>query len=169
MNDVMLGLVPSDGGELILYLALGFVLPSLVALVTKRLASGQVKSVTLIALSVIGSVLTELAQTGLDDFNWKTTLSRAVALFYIAVGTHFGILKGAVTGANGTLAQVAPERGIGTPQVVAVVQSYEGRHGSAFASEKMDGADISFTDQPGEANVSEGIKPATDDFSTGLP
>ena len=148
MNDVLAGVLPTDGGELILYIALGFVLPSLVALVTKRLASGQVKSVVLIALSVIGSVLTELVQTGLDDFSWKTTLSRAVTLFYIAVGTHFGILKGAVTGANGRLAQVVPERGIGTPRPAAVVP-YEGRH-------------VDFTDDPGSANISEGVTPATD-------
>lgn len=159
MNDVLVGIVPTNGGELILYIALGFVLPSLVALVTKRLASGQVKSVVLIALSVVGSMLTELVQTGLDDFNWKTTLSRAVTLFYIAVGTHFGILKGTLTGSNGKLAQVVPDKGIGTAQVAAVVEPYAGRHGSS----------ISFTDDPGSANVSEGIEPAVDDFSTDLP
>jgi hypothetical protein len=96
--------------------AVSTVLPILVALVTNRLASGTVKSLVLLFLSVITGWLTSLYATG-GEFDLKSAFIGVVVSFITAVGTHFGLLSTngvGLTGKNGSVAQAAPA-GIGAP------------------------------------------------------
>lgn len=94
--------------------AVSVALPIVVALVTKRLASGAVKSVTLLLLSVITGWLTSLYATG-GVFELKAAAVGVAVSFITAVGAHFGLLgPSGITGKNGAIAVSAPG-GIGAP------------------------------------------------------
>ena len=91
---------------LILQLLAGTVLPLLVGLVTTRETSPGRRAIYLAALSVVISLLTEVAsalQTGVT-YNLGTALIAALVTFLIAVGTHFGLWK--PTGAAGAVQDV---------------------------------------------------------------
>lgn len=80
---------------LVLQLLAGTVLPLLVGLVTTRETSPGRRAVYLAALSVVISLLTEVAsalQAGVV-YNLGTALIAALVTFLIAVGTHFGLWK----------------------------------------------------------------------------
>jgi hypothetical protein len=71
------------------------VLPLLVGLVTKRSTSPGAKAVLLAALSVLSSLLSEVAsalQAGVT-YNLGTALLAALVTFLIAVGMHYGLWK----------------------------------------------------------------------------
>jgi hypothetical protein len=99
----------------LLGLFVSVILPAIVALVTNRFATSQVKSLTLLALAALTGFLTELFNaldhgTGYDVragiFSWA-------ASFVVAVVSHYGLLKPtAVTGTNGLLATALPS-GVG--------------------------------------------------------
>lgn len=80
---------------LVLQLLAGTVLPLLVGLVTTRETSPGKRAIYLAALSVVISLLTEIAsalQAGVV-YNLGTALIAALVTFLIAVGTHFGLWK----------------------------------------------------------------------------
>lgn len=94
--------------------AVSTALPILVALITNRLASGTVKSLTLLFLSVITGWLTSLYATG-GVFELKAAAVGVVVSFITAVGAHFGLLEPSrVTGKNGAIAASVPG-GLGSP------------------------------------------------------
>jgi len=91
---------------LVLQLLAGTVLPLLVGLVTTRETSPGKRAIYLAALSVVISLLTEIAsalQAGVV-YNLGTALVAALVTFLIAVGTHFGLWK--PTGVATTLQDV---------------------------------------------------------------
>ena len=89
-------------------------LPILVSLVTQRLASGTVKSLVLVTLSLLTGWLTSLYATG-GSFELKAAAVGFFVSFITAVGTHLGLLKpSGVTGSNGAIAVAVPA-GIGAP------------------------------------------------------
>jgi hypothetical protein len=99
-----------------LTLLLSLVLPMLVALVTKQVASPKLKSVLLLALSAITGTLTSIAAAG-GEFEWKAAVIGTVLSFIVAVGTHFGFLKPVgITGSEG-LIQTAVPGGLGKGDV----------------------------------------------------
>lgn len=102
-------------------LALGVVLPTLVAVVTQRLAGASLKSMVLLAFSAIGGVLTQvIAQNG--DFHWKPALISFGLTFISSVGTHYGVLKPTgITGTNGAI-QVNAPGGLGGSVVLGSAQ-----------------------------------------------
>jgi hypothetical protein len=80
---------------LVLQLLTGTVLPLLVDLVTTRETSPGKRAIYLAALSVVISLLTEIAsalQAGVV-YNLGTALIAALVTFLVAVGTHFGLWK----------------------------------------------------------------------------
>lgn len=98
----------------VLNLVVAAVLPMIVALVTARFASGAIKTVTLVALTVISTALEGVFSAGgilpVREFIISTTLQ-----FLLSVGFHFGLLKPAgITGESGAVALKVPV-GIGGP------------------------------------------------------
>lgn len=103
-----------DQNLLLANLALSVVLPSLVALVTRRLSAPQVKTTVLLALSAIAGTLTQLTTNG-GEFEFKTALASFGTTFLASVSAHYGLLKPAgVTGDAGLINQVVPG-GLGNP------------------------------------------------------
>lgn len=105
---------PSD--VQLLGLLVSVVLPALVALLTKRMASSALKSVTLLALAAVlgfGTELLHAAQVG-ASFDVRAGLMSWLTSFVVAVVAHYGVLKpGGVTGSQGAIAAKVPG-GLGT-------------------------------------------------------
>lgn len=94
-------------GQFLLDALIGVVLPMAVAVVTHRLAAGWLKTVVLIALSVLSSLLTTVV---VSDFHWGTFAMTFLVQFGSAVLAHFGVLKPAgVTGAEGVIQKALPK------------------------------------------------------------
>lgn len=101
-----------------LMLLVSVVLPALVALVTKRMASSGLKAVVLLLLAAMLGFSTELydAVVHAAEFDVGTAASSWLLSFFVAVGAHYGLLKPAkVTGSRGVLANKVPG-GIGTDE-----------------------------------------------------
>ena len=98
----------------VLNLVLAAVLPILTALVTARFANSSVKTLVLVALTVISTALQQvLADDG--ELVWRSFLYTTTFQFLMSVGFHFGLLKPTgVTGAGGLVASSVPQ-GVGGP------------------------------------------------------
>ncbi len=95
-----------------LNLAISFFLPVVVALVTKRFASGTVKALTLAFLAVINGWLTSLVATG-GTFELESAFTSVLLSFAMATAVHFGLwAPAAVTGRDGSI-QMKVQGGIG--------------------------------------------------------
>ena len=89
----------------------GFVVPMLVALVTKQVANPGVKATVLAAFSALGGVLTEIQSVSgdLSAMSWNAVLANAVGVFLLGVGAHFGLLNPTgITGADGVIQTKVP-------------------------------------------------------------
>lgn len=73
-------------------LLVGVVLPVLVGVVTTRATHAGVKAVLLALLSAAAAVGTDMLATP-DGFDWQASATNAVAMFVVAVATHFGLYK----------------------------------------------------------------------------
>lgn len=92
--------------------AVGTVIPLLVALLTKLNASGKVKGVLNLVLSVLGGALTYLLDhSGSASY---VQLLNAVVLTYLASGVSYTNLWKPV-GAAPAVAMLAPDKGLGKP------------------------------------------------------
>lgn len=97
-------------GQVLLNVVIGVVLPLLVALVTHRVAAEWLKSLILLALSVLGGLLTTVT---VASFDWKDFLLAFAVQFGSAVASHFGALKPlGITGSTGAIQNTVPQ-GIG--------------------------------------------------------
>lgn len=105
-------------GQLLLNVLVGVVLPMLVGVVTHRLAASWLKSLVLLALSVLGGLLTTVA---VASFRWQDFLTAFVLQFGTAVVAHYGALKPTgITGSNGAIQkQLSLGIGQGTADVSA--------------------------------------------------
>lgn len=91
-----------------------FVLPALVALVTKRFADRGLKAIILLVLSVIGGFINQVIAQG-GHFEIGQSLWYIVGTFLGAALVHFGLLSPAqITGAWGLIAKHFPG-GLGQP------------------------------------------------------
>jgi hypothetical protein len=95
----------------LLTVAIGAVLPALVAFVTNRFASGQVKSLTLLALTAVASVLNPLV--GANEFNFNAIATTFVVTFGSAVLSYYGALKPLKIGGEDGAIQTRVPGGIG--------------------------------------------------------
>lgn len=95
---------------------IGILIPLLTALVTKRLATGGLKSVVTLALSVITAVAATLVAADGHHFAWTAFVNAFVNAFVPAIAAYYGLWKG--TGVAGTVANIAPHVGIGQPAMV---------------------------------------------------
>jgi hypothetical protein len=87
-------------------------IPTVVALVTKASASRRFKSITLVALSLVGTIATSVADDGGFTYNGIAQLFVQNTVYSIAM--YYGVSK--PTGLAGTaspVAQAAPDKGIG--------------------------------------------------------
>lgn len=108
MNRYLITLSPE---ALVLLSAL---FPALVALVTSKVASGAVKSVTLLLLAAIPAAYDQVVDVA-GAFDLRQFIFTTIAVFMLSVGVHFGLLKPVgLTGSEGAIQQALP-RGIGTP------------------------------------------------------
>lgn len=96
---------------LLVFVIVGLVLPILVDLVTKRLASGAVKSTVLLALSLVTGVLTEfLASLNAgNDFDWPAAGYGAAVTFVLGVVSFFGLTSSlGISGKDGAVQRALP-------------------------------------------------------------
>lgn len=98
----------------LLNLLLAAVLPMATALITARAANSAVKTLVLVALTVIAVALQGVFQDEgilhVREFIITTCLQ-----FFLAVGAHFGLLKPlSVTGESGVVQSTVPQ-GLGAP------------------------------------------------------
>lgn len=98
----------------LLNLVLAAVLPILTALVTARFASGAIKTVVLVALTVLSTALQQVFGDN-GDLYWRPFILTTTLQFLMSVGFHFGLLKPTnITGAGGVVATSVPQ-GVGGP------------------------------------------------------
>lgn len=87
---------------------LSTVLPTLVAVVTAKVASSGVKALVLIVLNLITGTLTSLYATG-GELELKAAVIGFFVSFVTAVSAHYGFLKPAgVTGSEGAIQRSIP-------------------------------------------------------------
>lgn len=99
-----------------LMLLVSGVLPMLVALVTRRMASSALKAVTLLFLTAVVGFTGELydAVVNAAPFDFGTVAASWLLSFLVAVASHYGVLKPTgVTGSQGVIAKAVPG-GIGS-------------------------------------------------------
>lgn len=82
----------------------GVVLPAVVALVTKELATSRYKNTVLLALSAVSAVLVPLV--GSDTFDAKVVFTSFVTIFGTSVLTYLGVYK--PQGATAAIQEVIP-------------------------------------------------------------
>ena len=88
-------------------------LPMIVALVTKQVASGTVKSLVLLFLAAVTGTVTSWQGNG-GTFDVKSAIVSTIMSFVIAVGVHFGLLKSMnVTGSQGAIQRKTAKFGLG--------------------------------------------------------
>lgn len=92
----------------LLALLIGVIVPLLVGLLTKLNAAPAVKSVLNLGLTALGAALVTSNQIG---FTWKPFLVNFAVAWAVGIGTYYGFYK--PTGVAGTVANVAPNTGIG--------------------------------------------------------
>lgn len=94
----------ANQGQLLLNVLVGIILPMLVGVVTHRLAASWVKSLVLLALSIIGGLLTTVT---VASFRWQDFVTNFLLQFGSAVVAHYGALKPTgITGSNGVIQKV---------------------------------------------------------------
>lgn len=102
--------------SLLVFVGIGIVLPFLVDLVTKRFASGALKSTLLLLLSLISGVLGEfLASLSADNpFDWATAGYASATAFVTGVATFYGFTSPVgISGSSGVIQKSLPA-GLGT-------------------------------------------------------
>lgn len=77
--------------QLYLPILVGVVLPALVALVTKQLASSRFKNLALIGLSAVSAVVVPLV--GATTYDLKAIVNNFLVIFGTGVLSYYGILK----------------------------------------------------------------------------
>lgn len=88
-------------------------LPMIVALITRQVASGTVKSLILLFLSAVTGTVTSWQATG-GTFDLKDAVIATIMSFIVAVGMHFGLLAPTgVTGSEGAIQRKTASFGIG--------------------------------------------------------
>lgn len=98
----------------LLNLLLAAVLPMVTALITARFASSSVKSVVLVALTVLTTALQGVFDND-GSFEVRDFVITTVLQFIVSVGLHQGLLKPTkITGAGGAI-QTAVPNGVGGP------------------------------------------------------
>lgn len=78
--------------QTVIIFVVGVVLPALVALVTKEVASSKLKNVALLALSALSGVLVPLVGVN-DSIIWKDTVITFLQIFGISTLTYLGVYK----------------------------------------------------------------------------
>ncbi len=112
-------MVVNDNVSLLVFLAVGVVLPFLVDLVTKQLASGALKQTVLLALSLVSGVLVEFITTiqAGGSFDWTTAAYGAVTAFATGVVVFKGLDATPILGRTGVISQAVPG-GLGKEQAI---------------------------------------------------
>lgn len=102
--------------SLLVFFAIGLVIPFLVDLVTKKLAAASVKASVLLALSLISGVLTQFLNATLagGTFDWVTAGYGAAVAFITGTATFFGFTK--PVGLSNATSNVLPSVGLGKEQ-----------------------------------------------------
>lgn len=96
-----------------LTMIIAVILPALVALVTKQVASANVKAVLLLLLSAVTGTVTSIQANG-GTFDLKEAAVATVLTFVVAVGSHFGFLRPLeITGSQGAIQRKTANFGVG--------------------------------------------------------
>jgi uncharacterized membrane protein YhaH (DUF805 family) len=100
----------------ILWVVVAFILPAIVALVTKRWADSGLKGLVLLALAALQGFFSELLDALITalPFEFKQIVWNTIVTFVVAVASHYGLLKPLhITGTNGAIATRTAEIGVG--------------------------------------------------------
>lgn len=103
-------------GMQVLTLVVGTLLPILVALVTRRMASSGLKATALALLAAITGFLSELLQSLESNtaFDLQAAIVNWFGAFVIAVAVHYGLWKPiGLTGTDGAVALKTSSFGVG--------------------------------------------------------
>jgi hypothetical protein len=106
---------------LLIFVLVGLLLPLLVDLITKRMSSSAVKSMVLLALSLITGALTEwlAAMNAGVTFDWVSAVYGAAISFVVGTVSFFGLTAPVgLSGFNGSIQKALPG-GIGSTATVA--------------------------------------------------
>lgn len=106
--------------SLAVFAVVGLVLPFLVDLVTKKLASGALKQTVLLALSLVSGVLVAFLgslNTG-TSFDWYVAGTGALVTFITGVATFLGLKDTPVFGRDSVLSNPTAGFGLGKEQPV---------------------------------------------------
>lgn len=104
-----------DSPQLLASFVVGVVIPTIVGLVTKKLASSALKSWVLLFLSAVSTVLVAAVTTG--NFETEALVNGFFVTFVTAVAAHYGFFKPAgVTGTEGVIQSATPTFGVGREQ-----------------------------------------------------
>lgn len=116
----------TDSLSLLLYLVVVVISPFLVDIVTKRLASTQVKTATLLAINLLTGVVVGFANAHNNhlDYDWKSALVAAGFAFIGGSASVFGLKSINLVGAQGPL---ATNGGIGKVDTVKAVKEQTGK------------------------------------------
>jgi len=118
-------MVIDNNVSLLVFVAVGVVIPFLVDLVTKKLASGALKQTSLLALSLVSSLLVEfgkvIAAGGV--FDWQTAGYGAITTFIIGVGVYTGLSRTPVLGRDSVISNLIPG-GLGKTQPIKEIPGF---------------------------------------------
>lgn len=112
--------VTGSNVSLVVFALIGLVLPFLVDLVTKKLASGALKQTVLLVLSLVSSVLVAYlgALNSGTSFDWVVAGTGAFISFITGVATFLGLNQTPVLGRNSVVSNPTAAFGIGKEQAV---------------------------------------------------
>ncbi len=100
--------------------------PMVTGVITKRFADSQTKTVVLLFVTTLFTVL---AQVG-DGFELVPFLTQLVIAFFTAVGLHYQLLKPTgITGSQGFVNKVLPDFGVGKSYISADLPEAKGGPG----------------------------------------
>lgn len=95
----------------VLSLAVAYIIPTIVALVTARLASSSVKTAVLIVLAALLAGGSEVLDKG--SFTWSAAALLFLTNVTVAVASHFGVTRN--IGLSGQGSKFATDGGLGNP------------------------------------------------------
>jgi hypothetical protein len=116
-----------DNVSLLVFLAVGLIIPFLVDLVTHKLASGALKQTVTLALALSSGVLGEfsVAHASNADFNWQTAGYGALTTFITGVAVYRGLNQTKAIGSEGIINKLIPGGLIGSAPVTPVTPVVE--------------------------------------------
>lgn len=112
----------------------GILIPILTGLISKKVASGGLKSILTLVLSVLVSVIATLVASDGHGFAWHPFATAFISTFVVAIASYYGFWK--PTGLAGSVAQATQSFGISRPVLQTAAKGEESPSSAAGNNEK---------------------------------